>query len=352
MRLLLLAALTSVLLSPLPTESYNILHPKEVRVTTFGIAESRNHLGFQSITDGEITSSSEPRERKTQESTRSGILTDKVLGAESTAFTRTYDSLTADQCKFFKSARGRERAYPYVLKSWFNGATVQFEPRLGQVTPCVPMGENINGLLLPGLLTKLPFERLMPKADIEVGDQWPIETMTIWQLIRFGADLAWTAPEMELEQAQMLAVVNNDDFVTTNGEVGATLVSLTNGLATITLAIEMVEVRDVTAAMNLLTEDYLLSNPDYVPPITLMQFQSEYNGEATLVWNMNDGHLVSLELELDFIETETLNIEYKFGSVGSVLIGLIEELNGRKTEQTTTFEGQLDAAFGCQVTWE
>ena len=74
-----------------------------------------------------------------------------------------------------------------------------------------------------------------------------------------------------------------------------------------------------------------------VPELQSMEEETLYEGEGTLIWDVEGGYLVSLELELEFEATQTLQLSLE-------LVGQSLEI-----ERITTFEGDRSISIEVEV---
>ena len=338
MKTLLFAALTGALVSPIAADFQSTFTPGEVRTTIFSIDETSSLVEVEVIMNGEENPMDGGMQQEQTFST-GGTFTDKILraeGSELNTFTRTYSDLMADMTMDMVDPMGEANRSESSSESDLEDVTVLFTLDEGDFVASYPEDESGDEELLEGLLGQLPFADFLPDGEAEIDAEWEVEPTLIWDVLNLGGELSLVDADSDEEDAEMMKAFNDDDLVEIEGEVDATLTSIEDGLATIALVIEMTRHRDLTDAVNAMTEAQ--GDAEGMPQMDLMEDEKQYEGEGTLVWNLRGGYLVSLELELTYEEVQTMNMVLPFGPDGITM------------EQTMTSEGEASMTIEVEVT--
>lgn len=336
MKTLLFAALACALASPPAADLQSTYTVGESRTTLFNIEESSSLTSVQVILNGEESPSDEEMQQD-QDFGRGGTFTDKILRAEDgelSAFTRTYSDLMSDRTMDMINPMGEQSLTESASESELDDVTVLFTLDEGELVASYPEGEQGDEELIDGLLGHLPFAEFLPEGEVEVDAEWEVEPRLIWDVLNLGGDLSLVDPEADAEDTVMMEALDDDELVEISGQVNATLDSLEDGLATITLEIEMIEYRDLTEALNGLVD----GSGEAVPEMELAESEKQYEGEGTLVWDMGGGYMVSMELELTLEDVQIMHINLPFGP------------DDMSVEQTMISEGEITASFEVEVT--
>jgi len=337
MKILLFAALTGALVSPIAPDFQSTFTPGEVRTTIFSIDESSSLVEVEVIMNGEENPTDGGMQQERTVST-GGTFTDKILrakGSELNTFTRTYSDLMADMAMDMVDPLGESRMSESSSESELEDVTVLFTLDEGDFVASYPEDESGSEELLEGLLGHLPFAEFLPDGDAKVDAEWEVEPTLIWDVLNLGGELSLVDPDSDEDDAEIMKALNDDELVEIEGEVDATLASIEDDLATIALAIEMTQYRELTDAVNAMGEAQ--GDSEGMPQMDLMEDEKRYEGEGTLVWNLRAGYLVSLELELTYEEVQTMNMVLPFGPDGITL------------EQTMTSEGTASMTIEVEV---
>ena len=342
MKPILLAAFAGTLCLAPFTDLASRHEEGEVRTTTFSIDESSSLVDIQVLMNGELNPAGVDIQRE-QVSTKGGTFTDKILGIDDSdlsAFTRTYGELMGEMTRSTFDTDAGENTKERTMESPLDGLTVHFNREEGAFLASFPEDEDAGDEeLLEDLPATLPFAGFLPEFSVEVDDEWEVGIEVLWDALNLLDGLALRDPDLDEEDSKLMDLINDNDIVEIEGEVMATLSSLEDGLATLTLAVEMIETWDLTEAMNTVRE----TDEDEgmgMPEMDLFMNRKESEGEGTLVWDLRGGHMVSLEIDLDFEIIQSVNMSMSMGP------------RDMKIEQAMTTAGELTATFEMEITRE
>ena len=77
-----------------------------------------------------------------------------------------------------------------------------------------------------------------------------------------------------------------------------------------------------------------------MPDIETLEDAREYEGEGTVLWHIDGGYMVSMELSLEFTETQSMVMSMSMGP---------DEMS---IDQTLTSEGETELLVEVEVTRE
>ncbi len=156
--------------------------------------------------------------------------------------------------------------------------------------------------LLEGLDADMDLRAFLPGRGVSEGDSWEVENSALVALMAPGGDLH-IAPDEEMAS---MGMGNQFDFAKQIGEVEGTITATYGGtrnvegrqVGVIALTIEtessnditdmMVEAAEAASAQSGMEQDFESAD-----------VQAEYDLEGELLWDIEGGHLVSLEIEGD-----------------------------------------------------
>lgn len=340
MKLTRFAAVAGLALVPLGTTLQSTHKAGETRVTTFTITESTSMVDMQVLMNGEEGGMGEMEMTQEMTGMRAGVFTDSVRrGADGAPaiFTRNYSDLEKTADMFMSNEMMGDEESSQEFESDLEGLTVLFTLDEGDYTASFPEGEAGDEDLLEGLEALLPWGGLLSSGEVSVDDEWEVEPRAFWSSLSLGADLAWEDGE---DVEGTLSVDPDTDEAEVDGEITATLTSVEDGLATITLAVEISEFIDMTEAVLAEAEG---EDPGDVPEGAMMPdikgltTEESTEGEATVVWNIEGGYMVSFDANLETASEQTLQMAFEGGP------------QSMEIEQISSFEGELEISVEVTV---
>lgn len=340
MKFSLFGAVAGLALVPLGTTLQSTHMTGETRVTTFTIEESSSMVDMQVLMNGEEGGMGEMSMTQEMSDMRTGVLTDTVQrGADGVPaiFTRNYSELQKTADMFISDERMGDNESSQEFESDLEGLSVQFTLDEGEYSAAFPEGEAGDEDLLEGLEALLPWGGLLSSGEVSVDDEWEIEPRAFWLSLALGTEMAWEDGE---DAEGMISVDEDSENVEVEGEVTATLTSVEDGLATITLAVELSQFTDMTEAVLAEAEG---EDPGDVPEGAMMPdikgltMDESTEGEATVVWNIKGGYMVSFDASLETTSEQTLTMEFEGGP------------QSMEIEQISSFEGELEISVEVTV---
>lgn len=215
-----------------------------------------------------------------------------VADGRATRLRRRFDELAAKETTTFEGEDGEETSEePY--ESELEGKEVVFEWDEESGAHTVDFAEGVEGdeALLEELEEDMDLRGLLPGHEVEPGERWEIDVSVFDRLMSPGGDLALRGEDDEGDEEDSFEENLEGSFVATFRGVESV-----DGarLAVVELVVE-VTTYDESESTEQLTEDA----PEGLEATTSqrMEFAIEVAGE--LRWDLEHGHLVSLELAGD-----------------------------------------------------
>ena len=316
----------------------------QVRRTSYSFEARRSLTGRSSIVNGEEHPG---REGVRQEQTYSakGVLVDRTVRVDDSTlmvFDREYEELELNLSVEVDDPFGADTDEEVSGESDLEGATVRFTREDDEFAAEFPEGEAGDEELLDGLTAEFPWADYLPEEDVDEKDGWEIAPEVLFRTFDLGGDMSLrTDDEGPLDSAMKEVSADSDgDY---GGDMSATLVSVSEVdgrvQAEISIEVDVFLLQDRTE----ITRAQMAEEPDdlpegmAVPELHSMEEETLYEGEGTLIWDVEGGYLVSLELELEFEATQTLQLSLE-------LAGQSLEI-----ERITTFEGDRSISIEVQV---
>ena len=228
-----------------------------------------------------------------------------------TKLSRTYDSIGMETQMDMTMGMAQEMAGEG--SSPLEGKTVEFDwnEKDGEYEIAFAKGEEGEPEELEGLDIEMDLTGLVPGEDISVGDSYDIDTMALAQILAPGGELAL---EMEMDGAAGGGPVPGTD-PGQMGDLSAFFDDVLDGDASGKLTeireadgvrVAVIEIEFDVAATTDLTEMVAenVQNDEELPPgvsmeVDRMEMAMTYEGKGELLWNLDAGHVHSLEIEAD-----------------------------------------------------
>jgi hypothetical protein len=342
MKTLLIAALAGTILSPV-AELTSTYEAKEIRTTTFSYEESNVMVDMQMLMNGEENPMMGGDMDASGTDSSGGVFTDTILRSTDgmpTSFTRLYSDLNSANSSSMYGPMG-DMDSDNTMETELNDLTVTFTFDEEEYTAEFPEGEAGDEELLEGLDGLLPWADFLSRGSVDVEDEWDVEPKMLWDTFHLGGELSFE--NTSEEDSMMAPPAGEEDLLEVDGEITATLKSIEDGIATITLAIEVTEFMDLTELAIEMAEnapDDAMPEGMMMPEIMSMEIEKEYEGEGTILWDIDGGYLVNLELSLEYSESQAMSMMLSMGP---------EDM---EIEQNTTTEGEITYTVEVEVTRE
>lgn len=320
----LMAVAAAVLAAPLADSPRNRFEVDSLYAKTF---EQTYEFELDAITqtvNGVEVDLGEPV--MTMSGERSYELADEYVKVEDDVLTRrrrTFEAL-AGRASMDLEVMGESDSLSATLSSPLEGETVLCDWDADEERHEFRFDEGSDGeaSLLEGLLADAEFQLLPPSREVEQGDSWSIDLADQRAFFAPGGLPRWE-PELSgdsgslLEPWQMVAVsliCMSDASQEIDGELKARWTETVEvdgaRAALITLELDA----DLTADVGEeLTRMCLAAELDAVEATYEISWSVE--GKGKLLWNLESGHFISLELECDNEIEFTLGLEQEFGEV-------------------------------------
>lgn len=257
---------------------------------------------------------------------------------------RTFDSIGHETEMDMTMGMAQEMAVEGT--SPLEGKTVEFvwNEKDGEYEITFAEGEEGEPEDLEGLDIEMDLTGLLPDEDISVGESYEIDTMALAQIISPGGDPAF---EMEVDGSAGGGPVPGADpgqmgdfsaFFqdTLEGDASGKLVEIrdADGVKVAVIELEF----DVTGSADL-TEMVAesMQNNDELPPgvsmdVDRMEMAMTYEAKGELLWNLDAGHVHSLEIEGD----ATTEMDMGMTINGEMEISMDMAMAGKVTTTVTT----------------
>ncbi|GEM_PF-6693208 len=317
----------------------------QVRRTSFSFEEERSMVEMSATVNGEEQPAMEGMSH-IQTSSGSGLFVDsttRVEDSECMAFERVYEELEYNASLEVDNPFGEGMSEVPSFESELEGMTVRFTRDDGDFVAEFPEEDAGDEELLEDLVGELPWDNFLPAGSVEDEAEWEIESETFFQTLDLGGDLSFEADEEGALSSAMAS--DNDGDADYSGEVTATLISVSEVdgrmMAKISLEVDASKLEDNTESARAQMEER--GQPDdapegaLMPELESMEVEIAYEGEGTLMWDVEGGYLVSLEMELELEASQTMEMFLEFG-------GQTMEI-----EQVMAFEGKHSIEVEVEV---
>lgn len=338
----LIAVTAGVLLVPPAGELSSRYVVGEVRRTEVSFEETLSLIELKMIVEGEEIADAFEMEQ-TESSKGSVTFEDRIVKLEEgelDSFERSYVELGEEFSVHIADPLGEDLDERGVMTCPLEGKRVRFirdeagESFLAEF----PEGEEGDPELLEGITTELPWAVLLPDEEVAEGDRWEIDPELFNLVMNFVRDLPY---EFEQEVAEGFVeeevVEFEEDELAEASEFGGKIIATWEGIesiedvphARINLAIELTIETEMTEVEPPSDEE----PPDDLPPgMSLpeyleMNVEVGFEGEGTLLWDLETGKLVSMKIDLEVEE------------IHSVVMLLEMEEGEERMEQTMVSEG-------------
>jgi hypothetical protein len=258
------------------------------------------------------------------------------VDSKRTVFDREYEELGLNWSIEITPPFGEGTNEETSGESELEGATVRFtwDADDEEFTSAFPEGEDGDEDLLEGLTAEFPWASYLPEEGVEADDEWNIAPEALIQTIELGGDMSLTDDQEGMPSAMgQIRGGMDEDW---DGEMTATLVGVTevDGRAQAAISIEVdvsIERDNTEEARAEMEQPDDLPEGAVIPDLESMEIETTFEGEGTLVWDVDGGYLVSLELELEIESIQTVQLVVEFGG------------QSMDIEQVMVFEGERPA---------
>lgn len=235
----------------------------------------------------------------------------KVGGGQPLQLQRTFDSMENSDAKEMEmEMMGQSQSQNLTTESTtdLESLTVQFDwdEDAGEFVASFPNDDG-DADLLEDLTEDMDFRTLLPEGEVSEGDEWKLDPTTLQHVFAAGGDLHFVPEESDEDELNMGSDTGgaadwfNEDM---EGVATATFQGLAKNddgvnLATIEIAFELNNAIDVTEEAQ-----EALENGDMPPQVDDMSIESvdtdvALEGKGTLLWNMDEGCVYSMEISSD-----------------------------------------------------
>jgi len=252
------------------------------------------------------------------------VFTDEYLavdGGRGTRVARTFDTLEDSSTQTVSMPDGEGGEEVAEGESELTGTTIVFSWDEDEEAYTSAFGEDeeADEDLLEGLEGDADFLFMFPGEEVEIGDSWEVEAAVFTLISSPSGDLKIDS-EDEADDDDEFGEQFEDNL---SGEFDVTLESIEDGVA------KVVFEGVVDTEIELERE-----TPEDAPEgLELQQsFEFSFDVSGTLLWNMEEGIAISMELEAD-VEMNTSNIQ----TMGEQSLKQVQYFEGEYTA-TATFE--------------
>ncbi|HJM55866.1 MAG TPA: hypothetical protein QF446_00930 [Planctomycetota bacterium] len=324
----------------------SVKHEKgQVQRTSFTFEEQRTLSEMSSTVNGENQGELDDMQHE-QSYEASGVFVDRTVGStdsKRTVFDREYEELGLEMAVQITPPFGESVDEEASGESDLEGETVRFtwDADEEDFSPAFPEGEGGDEDLLEGLEAEFPWASYLPEEGVDTDDEWDIAPEVLIQTIEVGGDMSMTNDGEGMLGSAMSEVSGGRDGEY-GGEMTATLVGVNEvdgrDQAEISIEVDVSLVQDNTEIARAdMQESDDFPEGAVVPDLESMVIETTYEGEGTLVWDVEGGYLVSLELELELEFTHTIQLLVEFGG------------QSMDIEQIMTFEGERSMSIEVEV---
>ena len=307
----------------------------QVRRTSFTFEGERSLAEMTSTVDGEEQGGMDDMQHH-ETYGFSGVFVDRTVesvDSKRTVFDREYEELGLNWSIEITPPFGEGTNEETSGESELEGATVRFtwDADDEEFASAFPEGEDGDEDLLEGLTAEFPWASYLPEEGVEADDEWNIAPEALIQTIELGGDMSLTDDQEGMPSAMgQIRGGMDEDW---DGEMTATLVGVTevDGRAQAAISIEVdvsIERDNTEEARAEMEQPDDLPEGAVIPDLESMEIETTFEGEGTLVWDVDVGYLVSLELELEIESIQTVQLVVEFGG------------QSMDIEQVIVFEGE------------
>ena len=337
MKLALLATCLSPLLLVPSAELTPTFSRGQVRTTTFSLENTSETTSVEMIMNGQ---SNDDELSQKQTIIRSATFTDHIQRVEAgmpTSYTREYSDLVSETSWLIDDPQG-EHELNGSGDSELEGLEIVFEKVDGVFKPSFPEGEANDGNLLENLSPLLAWENFLAVGEVEVGAKWEIHPKSLWDALHLGGALPFdgVGDEDSVKVLRLAQAIFLGEGAEIDGDITATLTEINDDLATIEMEVEYSEILDLVEVIRALAPKEDTARPE---PQS-MSHTTDFEGTGTLIWNIKQGHAVSLQLQLSYENEQNLVMS---GDMGGRTFSM---------EQNISSEGEFEVAIRVQVTEE
>lgn len=293
----------------------------QVRRTSYTFEEQRSLSEMSSTMNGEEQGGMDDMQHE-QSYGASGVFVDRTVetvDSKRTVFDREYEDLALDMSIEINPPYGEGVNEEASGESELEGSTVRFtwDADDEEFSPGFPEGESGDDDLLEGLTAEFPWASYLPEEGVEAEDEWEIAPEVLIRTMELGGDMSLSTDEEGSLRSVMSQVSGGRDGEY-GGEMTATLVAVTEvdgrTQAEISIEVNVSIAQDNTEDARAEMEDSdELPEGAVVPDLQSMVIETTYEGEGTLVWDVEGGYLVSLEFELELESIHTIQLLVEFG---------------------------------------
>jgi hypothetical protein len=225
--------------------------------------------------------------------------------------------------------------------------TVQFAHGEEGFEASFPGDTSEDEQLLEGLTGPVDFTGLLPAGEVDVDDEWAVSAESIWSFFEPGGNLSLEDSNPSERLPSGVLVIDARALpAELDGDCTASLAEIREvdgaRCAVIALSIEFTRSRDLTEMMAASADRDPEDMPEgaVMPDVESFETETAYEGDGTLVWNLEAGVASSLEINVESERTETMLMVLGMGP---------EDL---EIEQTMIFEGETALSYEVEVTHE
>lgn len=257
-----------------------------------------------------------------------------VDGGRATRFVRTYRELAGSAAVEGGMTEMMGGEMDRELSSELEGEDVIFtwDAEEEDYVAAFPEESGADDELLEDLVGDLEFSELLPGAAVSVGDEWDIELEHFEMIIEPGGQFHLEPEGAETEFDGMEDQIEEADIEPTyEGTLTGKLTSVEERMATIEVTAEIEMLIDMSGVLDPMTQE-MQGMELVITPIELV-IERTAEGTGTLVWDIENGRLVSFEFEAEVIEMTTNSSEIEV--MGDVMEQYME----------STSEGTISVAY-------
>lgn len=225
---------------------------------------------------------------------------------------RTYDTLamnTEMTMEMDMMGTSQNQEMPMTFSSELEGKTVDFklDADSGEYIATFPDGEG-DDELLTDLSEDMDLRGFLPSGAVAEGDEWDVPAAQLVNILAPGGNLKLMPEDVDVDA--MMGMQSNfgsmSDWFTEDlkGEVKASFTGTrdVNGkkVGVIALRVDISNAVDLTEMVEAAMEEIELPPEAGDIEFDHMDIEIEFEGEGTLLWDLEGGHAHSLELSGDF----------------------------------------------------
>ncbi|MDF1799589.1 MAG: hypothetical protein P1V81_10465 [Planctomycetota bacterium] len=228
---------------------------------------------------------------------------DSVEGGRATRLTRSFQELGRERTESYPDENGSITDTDTEETSGLADTVVVFSWDDDEEQYTVVFHEDSEGDedLLEDLFGDADLLGFLPDGEVEVGDTWEPDVEAFKRLLSPGGDLVFLDDEGESSADE----IDEEIDESLDGEIECELESIEDGIATITVTMELEGSGDIETDMD--GDGEMIESGVQLREVSI---DSEYEG--TLTWNLRAGHMVAFSLvgetEVSILEQVTLQI--------------------------------------------